>query len=82
MTKKIYRINLNEIDGLKIVCKNCGDIIFISFKNNKCVDKCAGCGKRLPQEIFWKAVESISDLVRTEKKDNIDIFIETEEDIK
>lgn len=78
MTKTIYTINLNEINGLKIVCKKCGANWFVPIGQGLPPKQCFSCQTQIDGSRILATSEKIREVVEVSKKSEFEVLIEIE----
>ena len=78
MTKTTYITKLEEIKGLKVVCRNCGANWFTPSKANNIPEECISCKVKIPGKEIWKLANKINELVVLSKNGNFGIVFETD----
>lgn len=78
MTKNIFITNLNEIKGIKVICKECGANWFTPSMSNNIPEECISCKVKIPGKEIWKLANKINELVTLSKNGNFEIVFETE----
>ena len=78
MTKTVLTTNINEINGLKFVCKKCGAYFFLPLSDNAPPENCISCNGKFPWQIVKKSLMQLMVLKNIEQEFDFDILIETE----
>ena len=83
MTKTIFVTNLNEVQGIKIVCKKCNSFFMAPIKGRgKPPNMCVMCKKDLNGDYISSVLETIRTLVSYCEREGFEAVIETEEEHK
>lgn len=80
MTKKVYRTNLKQVEGVKIVCKKCKASFVIPIAASTPPKQCFSCNRDLPWQDINRVIKGIEAVVNAGNNFDFDAFIETEED--
>ena len=78
MTKTTYITKLEEIKGLKIVCKKCGANWFIPIGKGLPPKKCFSCETQIDGSRILATSEKIRELVAVSNKADFEVLIETD----
>ena len=79
MTKTVLVTNLNEINGLKIVCKKCGANWFLPFASKDIPRKCISCDNEMPMNTIVSLMDKLQEINTIGEKQGFNILIEIEQ---
>lgn len=81
MTKTTYITKLEEIKGIKVICKNCKSNWFVPFNKEMLEDvkgRCVSCGKEYSGNKLFKIGLRINELLVDSQSAKFDFVIETD----
>ena len=78
MTKTTYITKLEEINGLKIVCKKCGANWFVPIGEGLPPDQCFSCKAQVDGSRILAASQKIRELAAVSSKADFEVLIETD----